>query len=98
LYDLLWFGFGQRGLVEWSDEVERDAREESGWYDTSVWPCGAKGDATRELDGMLAGVMEFGLYNCVGEIQQYGLAGWLLDALVISWEACRGEATALQSE
>jgi hypothetical protein len=44
----------------------------------------------RELDG----VKELGLYRSVGEIQEYGLSGWLLDPPVISWEACRGEATA----
>jgi hypothetical protein len=38
--------------------------------------------------------MELGLYRSVGGTQLYGLPGWLLDALVISWEACSGEVTA----
>jgi hypothetical protein len=38
--------------------------------------------------------MELGLYRSVGGTQLYGLPGWLLDALVISCEACRGEVTA----
>jgi hypothetical protein len=42
--------------------------------------------------------MELGLYRSVGGTQPYGLPGWLLDALVISWEACSGEVTAPYSE
>jgi hypothetical protein len=52
------------------------------------------GDATRELDGVLAGVMEQGLYRRVGGTQLYGLPGWLVDALVPSAELCSGEVTA----
>lgn len=56
------------------------------------------GDATRELDGVLAGVMELGLYRSVGGTQLYGLPGWLVDVLVPSAELCRGEVTAPKSE
>jgi hypothetical protein len=58
----------------------------------------ALGDATRELDGVLASVMELELYRSVGGTQPYGLPGWLLDVLVTSWDACRGEVTAPYSE
>jgi len=86
------------GEVADEAEAEVDACAESGWYDACVWPCAASGDATRELDGVLAGVMELGLYRSVGGTQPYGLPGWLLDALVISGEHCRGEVTAPYSE
>lgn len=75
------------------DEAEVDACAESGLYDACVRPCAVTGDATCELDGVLAGVIELGLYRSVVGTQLYGLAGWLLDALVISWEPCRGEVT-----
>jgi hypothetical protein len=47
----------------------------------------------RELDGALADVMKLRLYGGVGEVQWYGLSGWLSDGLLISREGCRGEVT-----
>lgn len=50
-----------------------------------------------ELDGLLAGVMEvmeLGLHRNVGRTQLYEVPGWLLNVLVISWEACRDGVTA----
>jgi hypothetical protein len=52
----------------------------------------------RELDGVFASVMDLELYRSVGGTQLYGLPGWLLDMLVTSWDACRGEVTAPYSE
>lgn len=46
------------------------------------------------MDGVLAGVMELGLYRSVGGTQLNGLPGWLLDALVPSAEDCKGEVRA----
>ena len=84
--------------VEGEAEAEVDACAESGWYDACVWPCAASRDAKREVGGMFAGVMDLGLYRSVGGTQSYGLPDWLLDAPVVSWEACRGEAMAPCSE
>jgi hypothetical protein len=58
----------------------------------------ALGDPTRELDDVLASVMELELYRSVEGTQLCGLPGWLLDMLVTSWDACRGEVTAPYSE
>jgi hypothetical protein len=48
----------------------------------------------REVDGLLAGVKELGLYRSVGT-QPYEPPGWLPDASVISRGPDTGEVTEL---
>lgn len=40
-------------------------REVGGIYNTYVRPCAITGDGTRELDGVIVGVIELGLYRSV---------------------------------
>jgi hypothetical protein len=54
------------GEDEAEAEAEVDASAASGRYDPCVWPCAITGDATREPDGLLAGMLELGLYRSVG--------------------------------
>ncbi len=58
------------GVVE--AEAEVDACAERGRYEAC---CAATGEATRELDGVLAGVVELELYRSVGGTQLKGLPG-----------------------
>jgi hypothetical protein len=51
------------GAVGEQAEAEVEAWAESGWYE------GCAGDATRELEGVLAGVVELELYKRVGGTQ-----------------------------
>lgn len=60
------------GVVEDEAEAEVDACAERGPYEAC---CAATGEATRELDGVLAGVVEFELYRSVGGTQLKGLPG-----------------------
>jgi hypothetical protein len=49
--------------VEDEPEAEVDACAERGWYEA------CEGDATRELEGVFAGVVELELYRSVGGTQ-----------------------------
>ena len=75
--------------VEDEPEAEVDACADRGWYEA------CEGDATRELEGVFAGVVELELYRSVGGTQLKGLPGWLLEPLVASCEACSGEGMGL---